>query len=56
MDLGIKNYVFRVAEYTYYADQITIEKQTISPEEMERRNKGLCGFARPIINTIKTRG
>lgn len=39
VDLGIKNYVFRVAEYTYYADQITIEKQTISPEEMERRNK-----------------
>lgn len=39
VDLGIKNYVFRVAEYTYYADQVTIEKQTISPEEMERRNK-----------------
>jgi uncharacterized membrane protein YccF (DUF307 family) len=39
VDLGLKNYVFRVSEYTYYADQITIEKQTISPEEMERRNK-----------------
>ena len=39
VDLAIKSYVFRVSEYTYYADQITIEKQTISPEEMERRNK-----------------
>jgi hypothetical protein len=28
-----------VSEYTYYADQVTIEKQTIPPEEMERRNK-----------------
>ncbi len=39
VDLGIKNYVFRVAEYTYYTDPVVSEKQTISPEEMEKRNK-----------------
>ncbi len=39
VDLGIKSYVFRVSEYTYYADPVVSEKQTISPEEMEKRNK-----------------
>lgn len=39
MDLGLKNYVFRVSEYTYYADPIMEEKTTIPPEELERRNK-----------------
>lgn len=39
VDLGLKNYVFRVSEYTYYADPVVNEKQTISPEEVEKRNK-----------------
>ena len=39
VDLGLKNYVFRVSEYTYYADPIMEEKTTIPPEELERRNK-----------------
>jgi len=39
VDLGIKSYVFRVSEYTYYADPVVSEKQAISPEEMEKRNK-----------------
>lgn len=37
VDLGIKNYVLNVSEYTYYAEPI--EKQTISVEEMEKRNR-----------------
>ena len=39
VDLGLKNYVFRVSEYAYYVDPVVSEKQTISPEEMEKRNK-----------------
>ena len=39
VDLGIKSYVFRVSEYRYYVEPVVNEKQTISPEEMERRNK-----------------
>lgn len=39
VDLGLKNYVFRVSEYSYYVDPVVSEKQTISPEEMEKRNK-----------------
>ena len=39
VDLGIKSYVFKVSEYTYYADQVPTEKMTISPQEMDRRNK-----------------
>ena len=39
VDLGIKNYVFNVSEYTYYADPVIDGKQTISPEEMEKRNQ-----------------
>ncbi|MFA6184766.1 MAG: hypothetical protein WCT51_01890 [Candidatus Shapirobacteria bacterium] len=39
VDLGMKNYVFKVSEYTYYSDPVIQEKQTISPEEMEKRNQ-----------------
>jgi len=39
VDLGIKSYVFRVSEYTYYVEPTIDGKQTVSPEEMERRNK-----------------
>lgn len=39
VDLGLKNYVFRVSEYTYYADPVANEKQTVSSGELERRNE-----------------
>lgn len=39
VDLGLKNYIFKVSEYSYYADPVVNEKQTISAEEMEKRNK-----------------
>lgn len=39
VDLGLKNYVFRVSEYTYYVEPAVDGKQTISKEEMEKRNK-----------------
>lgn len=39
IDLGIKTYVFKVSEYTYYSDPMVEEKTKISPEEMEKRNK-----------------
>ncbi len=39
VDLGIKSYVFRVSEYTYYPDPVVSEKQTISSEEIEKRNR-----------------
>ena len=39
VDLGIKNYVLNVSEYTYYSDPIAEEKQKISTEEMEKRNE-----------------
>lgn len=39
VDLGLKTYVFKIPEYTYYADTVPDEKQTVSVEEMERRNK-----------------
>lgn len=39
VDLGIKSYVFRVSEYTYYVEPTVDGKQIVSPEEMERRNK-----------------
>jgi len=38
VDLGIKNYVLNVSEYTYYSDPIAEEKQKISTEEMKKRN------------------
>jgi len=38
IDLGLKTYVFKVSEYTYYSDPIE-EKTKISAEEMEKRNK-----------------
>lgn len=40
IDLAMKNYVFKVSEYTYYSEPIKIDdKQTISAEEMEKRNQ-----------------
>lgn len=39
VDLGIKSYVFRIPEYTYYAEPAVDGKQTTSAEEMEKRNK-----------------
>jgi len=39
VDLGMKNYVFKVSEYTYYSDPVIQEKQIISTEEMEKRNQ-----------------
>ncbi len=39
IDLGLKTYVFKVSEYTYYSDPMVEEKTKISPEEMEKRNK-----------------
>ena len=39
IDLGIKTYVFKVSEYTYYSDPMVEEKAKISSEEMEKRNK-----------------
>ena len=39
VDLGIRTYVFRVSEYTYYAEPTVDGKQTISSEEAELRNK-----------------
>lgn len=39
VDLGIKSYVFRVSEYTYYVEPTVDGKQIVSSEEMERRNK-----------------
>ena len=39
VDLGLKNYVFRVSEYSYYVEPVIEGKQTIPPEEQERRNK-----------------
>jgi len=42
-DLVLKNYVFRVSEYTIYPDYpepVTVDgKVTISKEEMQRRNR-----------------
>jgi sortase (surface protein transpeptidase) len=39
IDLGLKTYVFKVSEYTYYSDPMIEEKQKISTEEMEKRSK-----------------
>lgn len=39
VDLGIKNYVFKVSEYSYYSDPAVAEKSNISVEEMDKRNK-----------------
>ena len=44
IDLGIKTYVFKVSEYTYYPETgVTKDGQqivsTVSNEEMEKRNK-----------------
>ena len=39
VDLGMKNYIFKVNEYSYYYDPMVAEKQSISPEEIEKRNK-----------------
>ncbi len=39
IDLGLKTYVFKVSEYTYYSDPMVEEKAKISSEEMEKRNK-----------------
>jgi len=39
IDLGLKTYVFKVSEYTYYSDPMIEEKTKISAEEMEKRNK-----------------
>lgn len=39
-DLALKNYVFRVSEYSYYSEPITVDgKQTVSKEEMDKRNR-----------------
>jgi hypothetical protein len=38
-DLALKNYVFKVSDYTYYPETIADGKQTISKEEIETRNK-----------------
>lgn len=39
IDLGMKTYVFKIPEYTYYPEPMDIDgKQTISAEEMEKRN------------------
>jgi len=38
VDLGIKNYIFRVSDYTYYSDPVVGEKFDISSEEMKKRN------------------
>jgi len=39
IDLGLKTYVFKVSEYTYYSDPMVEEKTKISAEEMEKRNR-----------------
>jgi hypothetical protein len=39
IDLGIKTYVFKVSEYTFYSEPMMVDgKQTMSAEEAERRN------------------
>lgn len=39
IDLGLKTYIFKVSEYTYYSEPVAIDgKQTISKEEMDKRN------------------
>jgi len=39
VDLGIKTYVLKVSEYSYYSDAAVAEKSNISVEEMNKRNK-----------------
>lgn len=39
IDLGMKTYIFKVSDYTYYSDPVISEKQTISREEIDKRNK-----------------
>jgi hypothetical protein len=40
VDLSLKNYVLKVSEYSYYSEPITVDgKQTVSKEEMDKRNK-----------------
>mgnify|MGYP001805802145 CR=1 FL=1 len=38
IDLGIKNYIFRVSEYAYYPEVDKDGKLLISQEEAEKRN------------------
>lgn len=40
IDLGLKTYVFKVSEYSFYPESVTVDgKPTISVKEMEKRNK-----------------
>ena len=40
LDLGLKTYIFRVDEYTYYPEPVKLEGEpTISREESEQRNR-----------------
>src|SRR3989304_7887108 len=40
IDLGLKTYVFKVTEYSYYPQPADVDgKQTVSAEEMDQRNK-----------------
>lgn len=41
VDLGMRAYVFRVNEYTYYPETMPLEggKPVMSPEEQHRRNE-----------------
>jgi len=41
LDLGLKTYVFRVSDYTYYPEAMPVEggKPVVSPEESRRRNE-----------------
>lgn len=39
VDLGLKTYVFKVSNYTYYSEPRLEGKNQLSVEEMEARNK-----------------
>ncbi len=40
IDLGLKTYVFKVSEYSYYAEPAILDgKNAISSEEMKQRNE-----------------
>ena len=40
IDLGLKTYVFKVSEYSYYPEPVAVGgKPTISAEEMTKRNE-----------------
>jgi hypothetical protein len=39
VDLGIKSYILKIPEYTYYAEPVANEKESVPQEEIKRRNE-----------------